>query len=154
MSSTPGSDMDELPAALHRSPVPCPADASVLLPQPPATSLPSSPVSHVRPRLRPTSSGTRQVHAPTLQAALSPPAPTSTPLPGCKLFVDLFAGASAPLSTAVAALNLARLEPLDKLHGCAFDLTEFHRHAIEASSSCGLRQSIGEAIWGAACYLP
>ena len=87
----------------------------------------------------PTSSGTRQVHTPTLQAALSPPAPTSTLLPGRKLFVDLFAGASAPLSTAVAALNLARLEPLEKLHGCAFDLLdEKHYHRLGSLASSGI----------------
>ena len=139
MSSTPGSDIDELPADAHRSPASCPADASVLLPQPPAAPLPPSPVSHVRPRLGSTNSGARQVHAPTLQAALSPPAPTSTPLPGCKLFVDLFAGASAPLSSAVAELNLARLEPLDKLHGCAFDLlNEKHYQCLCALASSGI----------------
>ena len=131
--------MDELPADAHRSPASCPADASVLLPQPPAAPLPPSPVSHVRPRLGSTNSGARQVHAPTLQAALSPPAPTSTPLPGCKLFVDLFAGASAPLSSAVAELNLARLEPLDKLHGCAFDLlNEKHYQCLCALASSGI----------------
>ena len=131
--------MDELPARAHPSPASCPADASVLLPQPPAAPRPPSPVSHVRPRLGSTNSGARQVHAPTLQAALSPPAPTSTPLPGCKLFVDLFAGASAPLSSAVAELNLARLGPLDKLHGCAFDLlNEKHYQCLCALASSGI----------------
>ena len=68
-----------------------------------------------------------QAHAycppkPVAPASSASKPPNSVPLPGCKLFVDLFAGASAPLSAAIAALGLARVEPLDKLHGCGFDL--------------------------------
>ena len=64
----------------------------------------------------------RPLSQPTLQAALTPPSSDSAPLYPRKIFVDLFAGASAPLSAAMSALGLARLEPLDKLHGCHFDL--------------------------------
>ena len=61
---------------------------------------------------------------PSLQACFNPPAADSRPLPSCHLFVDLFADASAPLSQAMAALGLSGLEPLDKLHGCRFDLLD------------------------------
>ena len=40
----------------------------------------------------------------TLQACLLPPDSSSKPLPSCKLFVDLFAGASAPLSANLCSL--------------------------------------------------
>ena len=74
---------------------------------------------------------------PVLQAALARPSSDSAPLPQHKIFVDLFAGASAPLSAAMSALGLARLEPLDKLHGCRFDLlddTQYHELCSLASS--------------------
>ncbi|CAE7247983.1 unnamed protein product, partial [Symbiodinium pilosum] len=71
----------------------------------------------------------------------------SVPLPGCKLFVDLFAGASAPLSAAIAALGLARLEPLDKLHGCGFDLLD----DVQFPRLCALACS---GIVGAAAAAP
>ena len=61
---------------------------------------------------------------PSLQAAFEPPSPGFRSLPSAKIFVDLFSGASAPLSAAIGALGLARLEPLDKLHGCCFDLLD------------------------------
>ena len=82
-----------------------------------------------------------------LQACLAAPTPSAVPLPSCKLFVDLFAGASAPLSAALAALGLARLEPLDKLHGCAFDLLDDAQY----SNLCGLACS---GIVGAASAAP
>ena len=61
---------------------------------------------------------------PSLQAAFEPPSPGFRSLPSAKIFVDLFSGTSAPLSAAIGALGLARLEPLDKLHGCCFDLLD------------------------------
>ena len=61
---------------------------------------------------------------PSLQVAFEPPHPGFQALPSAKIFVDLFSGASAPLSAAIGALGLARLEPLDKLHGCHFDLLD------------------------------
>ena len=61
---------------------------------------------------------------PSLQMAFEPPHPSFQALPSAKIFVDLFSGASAPLSAAIGALGLARLEPLDKLHGCHFDLLD------------------------------
>ena len=61
---------------------------------------------------------------PSLQVAFEPPNPGFQALPSAKIFVDLFSGASAPLSDAIGALGLARLEPLDKLHGCHFDLLD------------------------------
>ena len=69
----------------------------------------------------------------TLQACLLPPDSSSKPLPSCKLFVDLFAGASAPLSAALQALGL---EPLDKLHGCGFDLLDDSQYASLCSLAC------------------
>ena len=52
----------------------------------------------------------------------------------------LFSGASAPLSDAIGALGLARLEPLDKLHGCHFDLLD-DRHFQDSGPlpACVLR---------------
>ena len=49
----------------------------------------------------------------------------STPVPsGKRLFLDLFAGASSPVSHAVAELGLARLEPVDVLVGPAHNLLD------------------------------
>ena len=69
---------------------------------------------------------------PSLQACFNPPVVDSRPLPSCHLFVDLFADASAPLSQAMAALGLSCLEPLDKLHGCRFDLLDPVQYADSA----------------------
>ena len=78
---------------------------------------------------------------PTLQAALTQPSPDSAPLHKHKIFVDLFAGASAPLSAAMSGLGLARLEPLDKLHGCHFDLLDDSQYrelcALASSGAVG-----------------
>ena len=49
----------------------------------------------------------------------------SSPVPkGKRLFLDLFAGASSPVSHAVAELGLARLEPVDALVGPAHNLLD------------------------------
>ena len=56
------------------------------------------------------------------QASFSCPSPGMQPLPPCRLLVDLFAGASAPISTAASARNLDRILPLDLLHGVGFDM--------------------------------
>ena len=69
-------------------------------------------------------SAARPRSRPSLQMAFEPPHPSFQALPSAKIFVDLFSGASAPLSAAIGALGLARLEPLDKLHGCHFDLLD------------------------------
>ena len=57
-----------------------------------------------------------------LQASFSCPSPGMQPLPPCRLLVDLFAGASAPISTAASARYLDRILPLDLLHGVGFDM--------------------------------
>ena len=76
---------------------------------------------------------------PPKPVRFTPPVPDGTTiLPAHKIFVDLFSGASAPLSVVVGALALARLEPLDKLHGCRFDLPDdrhFRELCLIASSS-------------------
>ena len=60
----------------------------------------------------------------------------------------MFAGASAPLSAAMSALGLARLEPLDKLHGCHFNLLDDSQYR----ELCSLASS--GAVGAASAALP
>ena len=63
------------------------------------------------------------------------------------MLVDLFCGASAPVSSAAAALGLCRLEPLDLLHGSGFDL-------LNDSSFDELCTLAASGLVGAACAAP
>ena len=68
---------------------------------------------------------------------LSAPSPHDLPLPG--LFLDLFSGASAPLSAAVARLGGARISPIDSLHGEQIDLlSPLHQSSLRRLCSSGL----------------
>ena len=155
MSSSSDREVVILPPTLPNPAIAtsCPSIASVCLPvcsfpcqlaQAHASYPPKPVASPSSARKPPISCGGRVF---SLQAALSPPSSDSVPQPGCKLFVDLFAGASAPLSAAIAALGLARLEPLDKLHGCGFDLLD----DVQLSRLCALACS---GIVGAAAAAP
>ena len=61
--------------------------------------------------------------AHTTHVAESPPESLPAPL-AKRLFLDLFAGASSPVSQAIADLGLARLEPVDILVGPSHDLLD------------------------------
>ena len=80
-------------------------------------------------------------------AACSHVPPDASPLPSCRMFVDLFCGASAPPTSAVAALGLCRLEPLDLLHGSGFNLLDDRPF----DELCTLASS---GLVGAACAAP
>ena len=71
------------------------------------------------------------------------------PLPPCRLLVDLFAGASAPISTAACARRLDRILPLDLLHGVGFDMS----NDIQFSGLCQLASSglVGAMIAAPPC---
>ena len=103
--------------------------AGTSLPDSPAVAPPPPPVQaplsaddvSARPRATETSSPPPAPHTTggdesLSESALAPPAK--------RLFLDLFAGASSPVSHAIAELGLARLEPVDVLVGPAHNLLD------------------------------
>ena len=125
----------------------------------PVQSGPAFPYTSLDPHRRhhsgPVQSGPATLVAPSseshgvFQAALTPPSSRLTPLPSSRLLVDLFAGASAPVSVAAAALSMDRILPLDLLHGVGFDLAD----DAAFSSLCELAASglVGAAIAAPPC---
>ena len=100
---------------------------------PPAVEPTPSPPSLSKPASACTSPPLRASTMPGLSA----PSPHDLPLPG--LFLDLFSGASAPLSAAVARLGGARISPIDSLHGEQIDLlSPLHQSSLRRLCSSGL----------------
>ena len=169
----------DTPTSAHSPPDHCATDLPALHPSPGSSSAPpplpphpgcrhhSGPVQsgppapsaclepHCRHHSGPVQSGPVTPIAPSstthgvFQAALTPPSSRLSPLPSNRLLVDLFAGASAPVSEAAAALSMDRILLLDLLHGVGFDLAD----SDAFSSLCELAASglVGAAIAAPPC---
>ncbi|CAE7225121.1 unnamed protein product [Symbiodinium natans] len=75
------------------------------------------------------------------------PGPHCRPIPGVCMFLDLFAGSSAPVHNAIRKLLLARMEPVDLLTGSALDVSD----DVTYSALCRLCAS---GLIGACCAAP
>ena len=120
------------------------------MPSPCATSAPDSTEAT-------TSSDTAQVPSSgwlerreALPSVATPPSVTHVPtpvLPSTRLFLDLFAGAASPVSSHIARLGGARLEPIDVLVGPAHDL-------LNDSTFWNLQRLCSSGLVGAAAAAP
>ena len=86
---------------------------------------------------------------PARPVTVAPDADPSQLIPRGRIFLDLFAGASSPVSAAVAALGKDRCEPIDLLSGPHVDVLQDDQfHALARLCSSGL---IGAAVAGPPC---
>ena len=119
-----------------------------------ASGLDSASLSHHSQPARPVTPGVCEQPASDLSSPS--PAPRASqvglgshcrPIPAVRMFLDLFAGSSAPVHSAVRQLLLARMEPVDLLTGSALDVSE----DVTYAALCRLCAS---GLVGACCAAP
>ena len=93
-----------------------------------------------------------QLSAPApSDAKASPSAPPVRPatIPSCRIFLDVFAGASAPVTSAFKSFGLLCLQPIDLLHGSGVDvLCPEHRQRLRKLCASGV---VGLALAAPPC---
>ena len=87
--------------------------------------------------------------APHAEACPSAPPECPATIPSCRLFLDFFAGAAAPVTSAFKSLGLLCMQPIDLLYGSGVDvLCPEHKQRLRKLCASGV---VGVALAAPPC---